>query len=578
MDLKDYKYTARFEAVAKVIAPSDENRFEAKASLENLKGILPAGINPDENPDMLYIAFNGALAGMANRNDDSISCETALKINSTALYKYISTEHDREKIVGVILHPSFSRFGTDEPLTDAEAATLKEPFNMSYVGALWKVISPMLTKYIDNTSGTTDENSLSTSWEIAFSNYNIGCGGTNVFDTKIVTPEDPSFASYDKMLRVNGGSGKDAAGNRLFRIVSGDAIILGYSVVVNPAASVRGILSLEKPVPATQEEIDSLASAVATFSQEGLSTTQILQRLSSIDCANKVSTKDLAEALARVKEPSVEIKVSEASSEVKIENNQNSSITSNQSRINHSTTNSMKIESKEQLKSSWAEICKLETSAAVEDFVSAIEEGSKKFVNELEAEQNKSKQLEEARAAFEKQSKENEARASALEASMNEMKAELEKVRQAAASAEAQSKFTDRMASFDEKFELDDEDRRLIADDVRAIASSDDNAFEAYAKKQDKLLAGKKKGAKAPPFTKKDDKNSDKEDDKNKPDSDEPDEDDMKAAIASVKEDPTQTKIPNNSEPVIDQSLEARMKAAFGPAFKVNGKAVADKK
>ena len=143
-------------------------------------------------------------------------------------------------------------------------------------------------------------------------------------------------------------------------------------------------------------------------------------------------------------------------------------------------------------------------------------------------------------------------------------------MRQAAASAEAQAKFTERMSSFDEKFDLDDEDRTLIAEDVRAIET--DEAFETYAKKQDKLLCAKKKSAKKDeksekpaPFEKKGDKPDDKEPDDDK--------DDMKAAVASIAEIAGQKKVPNGAAPV-DLSLKERMFAAMTSAVKNNGKAV----
>lgn len=248
MDISSYRYRSTFTSVAKVIVPTEEDRFIAKASLKNLGGILPPGINPDENPDMLYIAFDGAVAGLVNKNGDGITASTALAINKTARYKFISTEHDRKQIVGVILHPAFSCFGDNQPLTDEQAAQMAQPFNMAYVGALWKTVSPMLAKYIHRTDDAADEDVLSTSWEIAFDTYSIGVGSKNLWDAQIIPKTDASFASYDKMLRANGGSGKDEGGRPVFRVLDGDALILGYSIVPNPAAEVKGILPLEVPL------------------------------------------------------------------------------------------------------------------------------------------------------------------------------------------------------------------------------------------------------------------------------------------------------------------------------------------
>jgi hypothetical protein len=242
----EYRYVSRFTTSARIVSPSDQDRFVAKASIDSLKGLLPADIKPESNPDLLYIAASGAVSGMINKNGDGITAETALAINHTAKHKFISSEHDRNILNGFILETGFSRFGTSEPILIEEAATLTEPFNMCVVGVLWKVVNPMLSKYLLMNADAVGSEALSLSWEIGFVSYNIAVGSKNLFDARIITPEDPAFASYDKLLVSNGGNGRSTVGDPVFRVIAGSPVILGYSIVASPAAEVKGILPITK--------------------------------------------------------------------------------------------------------------------------------------------------------------------------------------------------------------------------------------------------------------------------------------------------------------------------------------------
>ena len=75
----------------------------AKASLLDLQGLLPDSVNVGDNPDFLYFAANGAIAGAANANGDSISVEKALEIYPLTKNKYINVDHKKEIVVGTLL-------------------------------------------------------------------------------------------------------------------------------------------------------------------------------------------------------------------------------------------------------------------------------------------------------------------------------------------------------------------------------------------------------------------------------------------------------------------------------------------
>lgn len=571
MSLKNYKYTSTFECVAKVASLVDADRFIAKASLAPLKGLLPADVNPENDPDLLYFSTNGAVAGLVNKNGDSVSNETALLINSSAKNKYVSTDHDRDKVCGVVLFPGFTKFGSNEPLTFEQATEAKEPVNMAFAGVLWKVINPMLAKYIIN-----DEDALAMSWEIAFNSYDIGVGSKNLFDATIIKSDDPKFAVYDNYLKTNKGEGKDPAGQDVFRVIGPDSIILGYSIVPNPAAAVKGILPIEnagdKPeavkaesdsninqIPVSQRAyLEQQPNASAGFQicditmQDG----SIQKNIPILGCRYVPRDIDVANI--------VSIQISEKS----IEKN----ITLSEASVNVNTEKIMKITNVTELESALA---KHESVAAVVDFVKAIQQGSEEYAAKLLANENVVKQAELSKEDSDK-------KISELQASLDKANQKLVEVEEKIQASEEAQKFQERMASFDEEFDLDDEDRKIIASAVKEIS---DESFAAYMTASKKLMAAKKK-------TKKNSEDSSspsngskkKKDDSDDDDDNDDDKKDAKAsdlvtkAIASIETDKTEKTIVNTVQTETDNTLLEAMGAAFKDSFKLDGKAISSRK
>lgn len=444
---KEYRFISRFESYAKVITPTETDRFLAKASLQPLKALLPAGTDVENSDDVLYFAADGALGGAVNRNDDSISAETAIAIHRSAINKFISTDHDRDKIVGAVINAGLSRYGTNDLLTSDEAAKLTEPFNMPVAGVIWKVIANQLAKYLVRVGDSLDKDALSLSWEIAFDQYDIAVGSKNLFEARIVKEGTDEWAELDRRLRCNGGTGLSVDGKGVYRVIAGEPILLGYSVVERPAAGVKGILPITAPTISEQPE-----SAPTDASTQS-------------DAASVTPTLPATAAAA------VEEKI----------------ITPTESRVTPANV-PMKIESLAQLSANWSDIRKLESAAAVEDFVKALQKGEEAYVAQLAAEKNLVQTLQSSKAELEQAKADAEKRA-------GDLQSQIDLLKQSAAQAEANQKFKERMANLDESFELDDQDRELLAPEIRSLA--DDTAFAAFKKKQEKLMCGKKKGAKA---------------------------------------------------------------------------------
>lgn len=571
----DYKFKSTFTASAKISAPTESDRFIAKASLEPLRKILPADVNPADSPDLLFFSSNGAVAGLCNKNGDAVSNATALAIHGTAKNKYVSTDHDREKVVGVILYPALTRFGSNEPLTMEEAATLQEPFNMAVAGAIWTVINPMLVKYLNNTVGT-DEDALSLSWEIAFNSYDIGVGSRNLFDAKIISADDSSFSSYEKYLRANGGEGKDPTGKEVFRIINGNAIILGYSIVPKPAAEVKGIMTFAKSDEPKEAQVEQPANNLNEIpeSQRAFLEKEGYSGLGYHICDVTMDDGKIYEAVAITncrfapKEIDASKIVSIQISQKNIEKNINRS----DARVNLNTEKTMKISNIQELETA---IAKFEGAAAVVDFVKAIQQGSEDYIKNLAAKDDLVKNAEAAKL-------ENEKRAKELETTLAQVKDELAALRAQAEADAAATKFQERMAAFDEEFDLDDEDRKLIASDVKELT---DEGFASYMAKAKKLMCGKAKKQKSDgegaqggkkDGEKKGDKKNDKEKDDDADDSKASDETDeekkkLKDAFASVEGDKTEKVIPQDTV-IVDKSLKDQMAEAFADTIKINGK------
>lgn len=589
-------YTSTFTTVAKIVSSDEQDRFIAKASLEPLKKLLPADVVVENNPDLLYFAANGAVAGLVNKNGDAVSCETALALTDSTKYKYISVDHDRDKVVGVIIQAGYSKFGTNEPISAQEAAASKEPFNMSIVGALWKVVNPMLSKYLVKVGDSVSEDALSLSWEIAFDSFDIGVGSKNVFDAEKIAPDDVRYAAYEKILRLNGGTGLDSNHKNVFRIINGNPVMLGFSVVPNPAAAVKGIIPIEPKLPTVEDPIgmqpkageqagpaqnvppaNEIPASCRSYLEEQPET-GIGYHLCDVTMQDGAIHRDVA--VLNCSTVSNKINASRIASLEVREKSAETFITPSKARVTLPTT-TMKIESLEQLATQWDAFAKLSSTAAVDSVRSYIADHlakeAEKWAKEHEAKEKIVQTVEAAKQESEKKVKE-------LETSLSELKTQLATLKDEAVAAERKAKFGERMAALDEEFDLGNEERQLIASDVRDLS---DEAFAAYLTKAKVLMKEKSKAHKAAleaeaakKVPAKDDKKAGKKDD-GKDKEDDYDEDDkskasVKEAVASVKEDTGQSKLPNMVH--VDENLMNEMREAFASSIRVEGKPIKSKK
>lgn len=248
--MKQHKYTTTFGSIKiKPLVSSEKDEYLALASMEKLSDFIPE-VNTEENVDLLPIAFNACVANRVNKNGDVVDGETAVAMAKNFINKQINIEHNRERVVGVILKAGFSQFGTDEPMDEVSASELKSPFNITLGGVIWKVVNNNLAKMIENSSDPTSEDyeKISASWELGFSDYNLVMleGEEKNIEDGVVISDSQEIEKHKGMLKSLGGSGKTEDGRSIYRKVINDVVPLGIGLTENPAADVVGVLTHSK--------------------------------------------------------------------------------------------------------------------------------------------------------------------------------------------------------------------------------------------------------------------------------------------------------------------------------------------
>tara|TARA_R100001460_G_scaffold76997_1_gene117961 strand:- start:2594 stop:4096 length:1503 start_codon:yes stop_codon:yes gene_type:complete len=209
---------------------------------EAAESLLPDGFDPDQNIDVLPVVFNLAKVNEFNKNGDGIDAKTAIAAIKRFINKPINIEHKKDKIVGHMINASFSEREFDFKNNDIESyADKKEPFYMNAAGLIYKSVYPKLAEAIEEASNEDDETyqSISTSWELAFKEFEVAVGSKFLQDSTVVTgAEKEDLKQYVKGL---GGKGENPEGEPVNRLIVGQTYPLGAALTKNPAAAVTGV-------------------------------------------------------------------------------------------------------------------------------------------------------------------------------------------------------------------------------------------------------------------------------------------------------------------------------------------------
>ena len=243
-----FQYTTTFSSILKPLVSEEKDKYLALASLMEVGNFIP-NVDTEKNVDLLPVAFNAAVVNRVNKNGDVIDTDTAIASYKDFINKPINIEHNREKIVGVILTAGFSEFGSDASLTEEQVKDLKGPFNITLGGVIWKIANPHLADKIEESSDATSDKyqSVSASWELGFNEYNvvmIDGESKNIEDGALIS-DASEIDSIKSNLRAFGGSGKLDKTKSIYRKVIGNVVPLGIGLTETPAADVKGVATLK---------------------------------------------------------------------------------------------------------------------------------------------------------------------------------------------------------------------------------------------------------------------------------------------------------------------------------------------
>jgi hypothetical protein len=237
-----HKYTTTFDF--EITACQEIGGIDiSKANIQNLRGLIPTSVDLDKNIDLMGIAFNAAVVNEFNKNGDGMSTKTAIDSVQQFVHKPTNIEHDKTKIVGHIVNAGFSDYSDSAILINVDENE-QNPFNIALGAVVYKTVDK---DFFETLRRSTDPKSkthqtVSASWEVGFSEYQIAVGSKNLKDAEIIS--DPQKITEMKgMLRAFGGKGVMDDGTPIYRLIVGDVYPLGIGFTMKPAANVKGIIS-----------------------------------------------------------------------------------------------------------------------------------------------------------------------------------------------------------------------------------------------------------------------------------------------------------------------------------------------
>ena len=458
--MKDFKYKTTFSSQLKCVIDKNSDKYLAKASLDKLKKFIPQ-IDLDKQFDLLPISSIGFHINRANLNNDTVDTKTALAIKDAFINKYITIEHNRANgSYGLVTNVTFTEFDSEKELKEDEIKDKNFTFSAVIGGLVWKVLNPKLIEIIEESNNPNSPNYLiaSLSFELGFENYNIlkiKGSSRDIEDGEIISDKE-EISKLESYLTSNGGTGKLDENTKLYRILAGEVIPLGFSIVQRPANKSPGIAIND----------------------------------------NK----------------NIEEKTNKSNSNItQISQNQNNSVIENDNLKNKEINKAMTIKTIKELTDENLKECK--ASTVIELFENGIKEADVKWRTEKESKDKAIAELEDKNKKFMTEAEENKKK-------LDEVSKKVEELNKQALAKDMLEKFNTRMSYFDSEYELDDEDRGIIKDDIKEMS---DEVFAAYSKKMGKLLKNKKKGQ--------------KKDDKHMMDKEEMDEKMAKASVNDKTED-----------------------------------------
>ena len=481
--MKDFKYSIRFDGIiVQAMVSSDEDKYLAVASVDQLKEYLPKNVDLDVNRDLMGVAFDAFVVNRGNKNGHIISTDVALAMVENFINKPFNIEHNRKVVVGVCTGYGFSEFGSSKPLTLEEVKAMKDPFNVVLSGYVWKIVNPDFASELVESSDPSSNKylSVSASWELGFNEFNVAKGNKNLADATIIEKEEDIVELKDR-LKVFGGNGYTEDGDIVLLNLQGNVLPLGIGFTNTPAAEVSGVvISYDKPQTDETVKAEKEKYVCAKCGYKG----------SEAEVCPKCDSEDYDEIQEDDDEEENEVESSEIKMNKKSVQEENNNVKNNMQlkNIDDITDDSIK------------EVA----ASAVREFISnRIAELAQEWKSKVE-------EKETALKAAEDQISTLRTDLEAIKVDSEKVKEEFTKIQEDLKAKEIEANFQRRMTLLDEEFDLTDEDRSIIAEDLNAIEN--DEQFEKWYKKFSTFAAAKKKSAKKfVPFKKEGEEKDDKE-------------------------------------------------------------------
>lgn len=414
--MKTFKYKTAFSSSIVACTHLESEEWQAwnvsNASLDSLKEIMPKDVDLNKNIDLLGVAFNAAVVNRFNKNGDGIDSRTAVNIKDYFINKPANIEHERKKVVGHIVGSSFSSFVDSSLLSEEDVNHVNGPFNIALAAVVYKTVNPQFAAMLESAVDEGFDKQISASWELGFNEFSIALGSKDLREAEIIS--DPkTIGEFEKYLKSEGGEGETKDGVEVYRLVKGEVYPLGIGFTTNPAAEVEGVHVLNNK----KEDLGPLENANSSKNiSQSENLTVNTQKLTIMEQENLINK--LEEILDN------------------------------------------KLSNKE-----YAE----ETVASIAGVISeAIREKSDQYVQEKKELDSEKERLAKAEEDFKSSVAE-------LETKLSETQSKLESLEAEKLEREAKARFNSRMAAIDEEYQLDEEDRKIVASEVGQLDETEES-------------------------------------------------------------------------------------------------------
>jgi len=408
----------------------------SKANIENLRSLIPNSVDLEKNIDLMGVAFNAAVVNEFNKNGDGIDTKTAIDSVQQFIHKPTNIEHNKKKVVGHIVNAGFSDYSDSTLLVNVDENETN-PFNIALGAVVYKTVDKEFFDLLEKSTDPENKmhNTISASWEIGFSEYQIAVGSKNLKDAEIIS--DPKKVDEMKgMLRGFGGKGVTEDGKPIYRLITGKVYPLGIGFTMKPAANVKGVISNEYKKEENLKEDSDKAQAVRL---EKISD-KISQNLKNT--VNNTKIMDLETLLSELKDSLAEKKFSEEA-----------------------------------------------VAGMTSTFAEAIKQKDDEYKASLEAAEQEKAEIASAKEELQ----------ASVEAIKEELKAAQERIESFEAekkAEEAVARFNARMEEIDSIYDLEESDSSFIAEKIKGLDDTEES-FASFKDELAVFWASKNKEAKA---------------------------------------------------------------------------------